>query len=440
MKKRTAVRFLSFSIALFLVSVGFLYMTLNRNERFKLEVQNGYAKNLEEFSAGINNISLALKKAKYISTPEQVSRTAAKIFCEAEITKNALSQLPYYGELSLVNKFLSQVGNYAIAVSESLVSTGNMNENDKLNISELSATAEKIAKIVSDTRITYNNLDYWAKELNDEIGSSVDEESLESSLMAIEDELEDYPTLIYDGPYSDHLLKHEPLMLKNATIVSEEEAKEKAALLLESDKAYLKYDGSLSGEMPAYRFTAKNATVAVSKAGGYGIYMRKERDISNGVLSYEQAVQKAKNYLRRIGYSSFKETYYFTDEGICVVNFAYIDGSTICYTDLLKVGVAMDSGEIMLYEASGYLSNHTDRTFPTAKYSVEQARELLSNRLKVKEMSTALIPTDSGEERCYEFLCLAEDESEVLVYINVSTLEEEELLILLKSDGGTLVK
>ena len=44
------------------------------------------------------------------------------------------------------------------------------------------------------------------------------------------------------------------------------------------------------------------------------------------------------------------------------------------------------------------------------------------------------------EIRCYEFHCQAPDSTEILVYINPSTLEEEDILILLKSDGGTLVK
>ena len=56
-------------------------------------------------------------------------------------------------------------------------------------------------------------------------------------------------------------------------------------------------------------------------------------------------------------------------------------------------------------------------------------------------MELTLIPTDAGGEvRCYEFLCETEDEQEILIYINAVTGEEERIIILLKSDGGTLVK
>ena len=66
--------------------------------------------------------------------------------------------------------------------------------------------------------------------------------------------------------------------------------------------------------------------------------MRKSRKIGDYVLEYRQALDKAKRYLEKMGMNSFGETYYFTDEGVCVISFAYLDGQTVCYTDLCKGG------------------------------------------------------------------------------------------------------
>jgi len=53
----------------------------------------------------------------------------------------------------------------------------------------------------------------------------------------------------------------------------------------------------------------------------------------------------------------------------------------------------------------------------------------------------ALVPSDStAEKRCYEFTCISEEGREILIYINVMTLEEEQIFILLKTDGGVLAK
>ncbi len=441
MKNRTMVRIISFSLAAVIISIGLSVKTLQENRRFRLELENSYSRNLDDFSAAINNISLTLSKAKYVSSPEQVSQIAAKLLSEAEISKTALSQLPSNEELTVLNRFLSQVGNFALSVSKTLISGGTISSEDSKNISLLSDTAEKISSLVSDSQISYNNTDYWAKELDKKIETSVDSESLSSALSGIEDELGDYPTLIYDGPYSDHILEKEPALLVNAETVSEAEALKEGAEICECEEKELSFDGFVAGSIPAYRFNGENASVSVSRAGGEVIYMRKSREIESSVLNYEQAVQKAKRYLERIGKTGMRETYYMANEGVLVVNFAFIDGETICYTDLIKVGVALDNGEITLYEASGYISNHTDRAFETPEYTAEEAQEKINKSLTVKSHALALIPTRAeGEVRCYEFACTSLDGQEILIYINAATLKEEEVLILLKSDGGTLVK
>lgn len=441
MSFRAAVRVIAFSLAAVLVSVGFLVQTRMENEKFRLEIENSYSRNLDDFGSAINNISVTLNKARFATTAAQLSQMAAELLSEAELSKTALSQLPAGEELTVLNRFLSQVGNYAMSVSNTLIAGEDLSEEASQNIELLSSTANTIAELVRDSRITYNNSEYWAKELDRKIEENVDNESLTTALGELEGELSDFPTLVYDGPYSDHILEKEPEMLKNCQAVSKEQALKTAQTFAEVENGTLKSDGITEGHIPSYRFTGEGVTVAVSREGGLTYYMRKERDIKESILSYEQALEKAKRYLERMGMTNFKQTYYYDSEGVCVVNFAYLDGETICYTDLVKVGVAMDNGEIMLYEAGGYISNHKERAFPTAVFTAEEAAELLSDKLTLKGVSLALIPTRKGsEERCYELISTSNDGQEILVYINAVTLAEEEILILLKSDGGTLVK
>lgn len=442
MKRRTTVKILSFCTAAVLAAAGFAVKSHMELRKYRLEIQNGYSRSLDELGASVNNISLILEKAEFATTPKHISNIANKLLIEAENAKSALAQLPAGGEeLTVLNRFLSQVGNYAVSVAKSLASGGTLDNAVSDNMAVLRDTAQKVALAVSNSQITYNNLDYWAEELDRELDGAVDSETLAGSLGELEESLSDYPKLVYDGPYSDHILEKEPAMIKDAEHVSESEALETAAETAGVSRSELASDGLQEGSIPAYRFSNSSLSVTVSRSGGYAVYMRKSRTVGDSILSYEQALDKAKRYLERIGMKSFCETYYFTDEGVCVINFAYLDGKTICYTDLVKVGVAMDSGEIMLYEASGYLTNHTERAFETPAVTEEKAAEIVSPKLKIRETALALIPTESGGEvRCYEFVCVSEAEQDVLVYINAVTLEEEDILILLKSDGGTLVK
>ncbi|MBQ2285786.1 MAG: germination protein YpeB [Clostridia bacterium] len=442
MNRRNTVKIISFCAAAVLIAAGFTLKSRMELKSYRLEIQNNYSRSLNELSESVNNISLALEKVQYVNSAKQMSGMAAQLLTESENAKNALSQLPSgNGELTVLNRFLSQVGNYAMAVSKSLISGNQPNDEYSGNIELLKNTAQIITETIKNSDISYAAPEKWAQELNKKLDNTAEGDSLADSLGSIEESLTDYPTLVYDGPYSDHILEKEPVMLKDAQKVNESQAQVKAAEISGIEKEKIVYEEKTGGKMPAYRFSSEDTTVSITEAGGYPLYMRKSRNIGDYVLEYRQALDKARRFLEKIGMSGFTETYFFTDEGVCVISFAYLDGQTICYTDLVKVGVAMDNGEIMLYETGGYLSNHTDRAFETPAISSDDAAAKVSERLSIRETALALIPTKSGGEvRCYEFVCTAEDGQEILVYINAVTGEEEDILILLKSDGGTLTK
>ena len=436
MKRRNIVRLISFLSAIIVVLGGIIIKSYQKNESLKLQIENNYSRSLNEFSASMNNVSILLKKAKYATTPAVLCQMAAELLTETEISKSALSQLPSSARLDTLNRFLSQAGNYAFAISAKLYSGEKIPGDFQVNITALCETAQKVSKIVNTAQINFDNPDYWVKEIEEKIDSDIDE-NLTVSLQKIEGELNDYPTLVYDGPYSDHLFNQSPAVLTGAKEITKQNAADIACFFSETDDvAFFSED---KGKIEAYRFGNENCNIAVSKMGGYVTYMRKNREINNNILSYNQALSKAKRFLEKNSLNNFLETYYFIDEGVCVINFAFLDGETVCYTDLIKIGIAMDNGEVMLYEASGYLSNHKPRAFETAILTPEKAKEKVSKELKINKTALALIPTNRGEERCYEFTC-SDGDTDVLVYINALSGEQEQILILLKNDGGMLAK
>lgn len=441
MSKRTIFRILSFSIAITLVSLGFCVKFSKENERYMTAVQNSYSFAFEELNSAVNNISTILQKTRFATTAGQISTMATDLLTEAELSKKSLAELPFNSKPDSLNKFFSQVGNYAVSISKTLMAEGVISEQDTANIEKLCETAEKVAEIVNQSRFSYNNPEFWAIQIENELNGVVNNSGLDNAISDLENQLKDYPTLIYDGPYSDHLLSKEPTLLTNEPEINKVSAKLTAEKWAGKDDMALKFSQETSGEIPTYIFSDDTVTVGVTIKGGKVIYMRKIRNIKDTILSYEQSLDKAKRYLESVGMDYFRETYYYESDGICTINFAFVDGRTICYTDLIKVGVAMDTGEIVFYEAGGYISNHRERTFETPKYSEEDARKLISRKLEIKDICLALIPTTAEEEkRCYEFTCVSADGKDVLVYINTATLKEEDILILLKSDGGILVK
>ncbi len=440
MSRRNAVRIVSFSLSVALFCSIWGYKTKKENISYIRQLENNYTYMLSSLSSSTNNIAGLLNKGRFMTTSDGMGRIAAELLTEAEISKNSLSQLLGREELTTLNKFYSQVGNFAASLSKNL-NEGKLSIKETANAELLSEIANRIAKIMQEAEKSFNTSEYFLKELEQMLETATEEKSLNNTLGSLEGELTDYPTLIYDGPYSDHILIKEPQMTKNAAEISKDEALKTAALWSKSSPLELEFGGETRGKIETYDFLSTGVTVSVTKKGGYVLYFRKETDIKEIRLSNEQARLNANAYLSDMGIGNMRETYYFESDGVCTVNFAYLDGKTLCYTDLIKVGVDMYSGEIVFYEAGGFIANHKERAFPAVGFSEEEARGVISPKLACKSTCLALIPTNALEEtRCYEFTCLSADGQEVLVYINTADLSEEEILILQKSDGGVLVK
>ncbi|MDO4742762.1 MAG: germination protein YpeB [bacterium] len=441
-QKRNLVRIISYTLAAFLVLIGFIIAKCHESRQYHRSVNYTYSRCLEDLSAEANNIHTSLQKIIYAGTPAQLSLLSSELSQQSGTAKSALSQLPSgEGELTAINRFLSQVGDYSVYLSKKSISGEKITQEERQNLINLQGISGELASKINDIRATYENGDLWDNEVIPSLKNSTANVNFGSTMLELEDTLTDYPTLIYDGPFSDHILTENPKMLQNAAEVSREKAREIAAEALGVDVKNVNNDRDEEGKMPSYNFTAKDTTVSVTKKGGHIVYFRKYREINENKLDCETAVQLAKDYLAKTKNTNFVENYYLSDEGVCTINFAYKEGATICYTDLIKVGVALDTGEIVLLECRGYLMNHYQRTIPTPAYTPEQAREVLSDALTVKSVNQALIPTEGNSEKhCYEFMCEGMSGEQILVYVNSSTLQEENILILLPTEGGTVTK
>ena len=197
--------------------------------------------------------------------------------------------------------------------------------------------------------------------------------------------------------------------------------------------------GEEAGKMPSYVFEGDGATVSVTKNGGYFCYMMKYRPVSQTAITVDNALKYAHNYMDKLGIDDMTDTYYEINNGVCIFNFAGDDDGVTLYTDLIKIGVAMDNGEIMSFDARGYITNHTDRDLNEPTLTKAQAQAKLSENLNVKSVSLAVIPSSGQNERyCYEFVCTDPDGKQILVYINADTGAEEDILLLQISSKGKL--
>lgn len=416
---------------------------MNTAGKAQQTVSYNYSRAIEDLAESCNNLSASLEKQLYAGSGKMQQSLATDLYREASSAKAALAQLPV-AELNLENtyKFLSQVGNYSLAMSEKLMNGEKLTDEEYENLSELYDFSKDLSE------------DMW--ELENAVSSG--ELSLTKARKAVsedeppyitdgfsdfEENFESYPSLIYDGPFSDNILEKTPKMTENAEEVSKDKALQRAAMALNINTTDLPDVSDVDGNMPAWRFSDDNSGVAceVTKKGGYISYFLKMRNVTQSKIDTEKALQSAQDFLDYLGILSMEKTYYEIEGNVMTINYAYSDLDRRIYPDLVKISVAMDDGEILGYDARGFLVNHTERTYPENLYSESSAEQAVSPRLTIVSHRLAVIPKDNLDEvLCYEFSCKAENGRNVLVYINAETGAEEDILILLESDSGVLTE
>lgn len=440
MKRRTLIRVISFAVIAAAVLLIKNLMLMKENRDAMLSIENNYSRAIEELSAAADNIKNTLQKELYAGTADMHSKLSQQLWRDSSTAKAALAQLPVEAlQLENTYKFLSQVGNYALAVSEK-VREGK--EVTREEYDRLSALYEFSKRLCTDMWELENGLADGSLTLTEAKKSSEKAPpSVTDGFTDFEEGFDSYPTLIYDGPFSDHIMEKQPLMTGGKETVAQDVAHRRASGALGIDIERLDITLNEDGKMPSYLFTARDgsAACAVTKQGGYISYFLKSRDVITGGISKQEALEAADKCLDSIGVSSMKRTYHEEIGNILTVNYAYYQDDICCYTDLIKVSVAMDNGEIVGYDARGYLVNHCHRIFDPKRKSVLDLQKKVSPHLTVLSRQLAVIPSDSTEELlCYEYKCATKDGTHVLVYFNAYTGKEEQILILFESESGTL--
>ena len=438
--KRTLVRIITFFLALILTLSLLLGIRYLENRSHQREREYGYLQSVEDLYGYLSSISSTLTKGTYCASPNMLSTFSALLWRDAGFAKEALTSLPVKQfELENTFKFISQVGDYAVNLSKKIREGESLTEDEiktlrsmKNYCGELLGELFVLQEIVRQGGVDYGSVGSYGEEDFTDFGGG---------FKNFEESLGEFPSLIYDGPFSDHILQKEPVMLKGQTDVSREQARTIAAKAAGVDRGSLIDGGDEEGKMPSYCFSTEDRSVSigVTKSGGFITYCLQSRPVGEQALSIEEGLEKAGEYLKKMEIRSIKHSYYEVNNGILSINYAYDADGILCYPDLIKVGVALDDGEIISFHQRGFLSNHRERKLNSPKLTQEAAAKKLSPLLTVKRCRLTVIPSEGlNELLCYEFLCEGSAGEEILVYLNTESGEEEQILILLTDEHGTL--
>lgn len=446
MKKRTWVRIISFLITGVVVLGAFSFIGFRAASRYRANLEIGYKRAMEELSTYISNIENALNKGVYASTAPQVVGLSAKLLRESGCAKTCLSQMPSGdARMDSLTRFISQTGAFAMTLSHKAASGEAITQEDYDTLSTLESYARQVNAHIQDMETEmlehYNSSDgiqvFWDVYLQPVENAALNIAT--NGFQQIEEGFTDYPTLIYDGPFSDHIMQRTALWTQDRSEVSSEVALASAVNFTGVESGRFREQSGEGGNLPTYSFSADDLTIDITKQGGLALRMIQSRTVGEQKIDLELALENGSRFLQEHGMKNMKESYYSLSNNICTINYAYEENGVTMYPDLVKVGVAMDNGGIVLYDATGYIMNHHTRELAAPAVSLEQAQQKLSPMLSVVSSGLAVIPSEGlNEKYCYEFKCNGKDGDEVLVYISTQTGLEEQILILVKSEDSIL--
>ena len=436
-------------IGVFIIIIAVLITVLVRKEQdSKQASENSYNMAFYSLVDYVENVETYLAKSLISSTPEHGAETLTNVWREANLAQAYLSQLPIESqELANTEKFLNQVSDYSYSLSRKNIYNESLSDEDLKNLKdlhnysvELENTLNQLSEDINSGRIKWNELSNkgtvaFAQQVSTQTNDSFSN---------LEENFHEYSGLIYDGAFSEHITSSEKKGLTGNDI-DEETAKQKVSEFVgqENIKEIQSLGFSENATIPEYNFSVKtnlenDITISVSKKGGHIIYMNSNRTVNSEIISQEEANEKGKEFLNNKGLNNMKETYYLKQDGIVTINYAYTQNDVVVYSDLIKVKVALDNGEVLGIETTGYLNNHTQRDTSKVKISKEEAKKTLNKDLEISSEGLAIIPTEYNTEiLCYEFKGKVYDR-EFLVYINAENGREEDILIITNTPNGTL--
>lgn len=440
------------AVALLLAATGYWGYRQNQ-ERQQLEVYlgNQYKESFYNLVDRVENMTVLLGKGTVSQGKENLVSLLANLYREAMSAQGELNRMPVSNAtLMKTSKFLSQVGDYSLALTRENIRNDKITpaERDKLQsmrqqCANLSQALLDLEGDVNEGTIKFAELVRGARRTVEEADNNL----LAENFKTLEEPNEPGPTLIYDGPFSDHIEQETPKGLTGRTI-TKEDARDIAQDFPDyagNPDLVIKDLGTARGKIEAYQFSVQpngddknHTTIDISKKGGHVVFYLNPRDVNDRKIDRSEASRKGETFLKEHGLTNMVSTYSWIENNVLTVSYAYKQDDVIIYPDLIKLKIAMDNGQVIGYEALGYLMSHRKRNLPKPKVKENEIHERLDDgEMEVQSIRLTLIPTPGLYEVLTWEARIQKEEETYLMYYDVETGEERNILRVIDTPDGT---
>ena len=378
------------ALLIILTCVLIAYYQVYSSGKQKANVLEGvYTSSYYSMVDNVNNLAVDLSKYSTLTTTKAKTDTIQDMMVDCNYILAGLSVLPINEEnVVSATKFFNQVNGLCEAYLNVL------NNNETLT-NEQELMFDKIGLVVGEIKSNFNNQADGMYDTNFNfvdagIFDNTGMNELSAGMGDLTDSTIEYPSMIFDGPFST------ALETKNVKGLPKEEVSKDQAYDYLKNTVYknrknvnISFANETDGDIATY-----NLLITISSYAEGG----------DAIMSEEQAVEMAKTFANNIGFENMNNVWKEVNENVAYINLAPIIDGVIMYPDLVKVKVDLTSQEIIGFEAVNYALNHIDRDVEFNAL-LEDAEKLLGFDYEILETNKAVIRLESGKEiEAYEFI------------------------------------
>lgn len=404
------------------------------------QLENGYNMSYYNLMYALETIDISLQKLEVSGSAPYQMELLDKISSSSELAEVSLMSLTN-GDMSTMSKYMNQMGDYSRYLMKKLIYNDSISDSDY----------ESLKSMQNNASIYYNNLSNIQEEIAMGNFSFIKalkdtDSSIAQAYDALTSDENQYPSLIYDGPFSDGIDEITPKELSGVEFNKDTGSEQaKAYIKNEHDVESITYSSTGEGNFNSlnYDFKLKNGdtgSIQITAVGGLLHSMNISTDVKEKKVSEEDCIQHGIDYLTSLGITDMKGVWVSFSSNKYYINYVTEKNDTIIYPELIKLVISADDGKVIGAESHSFIySYESNRAVENPDISEDEVRANIKSGFSIEEVRLAIIPTPNKKEKLVYEVYGKYDDKEYFIYVDAKTGHEIDILKVIDGDNGRIL-
>lgn len=424
--------------AIIVLSV-FLGISKSQEEKWMANSEYGYENAYYTLTDSLLNMENNLSKLRVVRSENLINEMLVEVAMNSQTAVANLTTLSYSGyDMGSAIKYCNQVGDYCRYLAQKVATGGKLTDEERSNLDGLYQATFKLGKALGEVKeslVAGNKIVEGIGKLN---------VNFVNVATGIVDGSIEYPSLIYDGAFSDSLTDREVKGLEGEDISPEGQDDYIKRILSGYDVSAVEFITENDNGFVSYMYQVtladgNIASVQIAKQGGAIVMWDTSFDSQEPTLSVDEGVALAEQYMANQGFDNMKGVYACVTDGLLYVNMCYIKDDIVYYPDMIKVKVSLDDGKIVGFEGLNYIYNHCERDIDSPKVTEGEVGNMDFGGLNITSVRLALIPLPGGKEALTYEVFGNMDNYNFYVFVDAQSGKQIKVMQVIDSDEGELL-